>query len=390
MTLTSGEPGNAIVGSDHVGWICKYSMVRANVINQALLDSLLTGNCHSPVARVYLEDSATAVQTEIGQLTTFFRAENQKSSFKGVFSGTVRPEKLSSSYTNLYRSNMTPTLANYFIIKAGYHFDGSEILVSLFKGVMKDRAATYGTTAGLNINGFDFADRLEGAPGIWSGDDYPTAQSLAIAILNSAGITTYSFNGFTDFSISGISFNNQNGLDTITRLAGFQGTTSWYFDGAGIFNMSDVPTDTTVKYDYSNAPAQSLEFQTTSRDIITDVNIVGNGIALQRQTDSSDQALYGFINNVHQNSIISTQAEAIAAADLIINESRKNDVSLTVAFNPFLVIDDVININHAETGDADKKYRVTGFTHFFDAETFKTRITAEEVSPTLPTINTVP
>jgi hypothetical protein len=91
-----------------------------------------------------------------------------------------------------------------------------------------------------------------------------------------------------------------------------------------------------------------------------------------------------------QNSLIASDAEAIVAADRIINESRKKNCNFSVPFNPFVVTDEIVSVQHEEISGA-VKYRITGFTHWFDGNqaTAKTSIQCEEVSPTVPAIYTV-
>lgn len=389
MTIHTGDLGSVtVVGSDHVGWQSTYSTLLVNIVNSDLIDAILSGNVLEPMVRVYLEKLSDGSLTEIGTITTYCRAENKKQSRKGVFSGTLKPEKISSEFTDLFTTESFPSYDYSMVIKAGYIWEGTEVLAPIFKGVSKDRFSSYGRGGGsLNLNGFDYTEKLETTYGTWSGTSYGTAQNLVTAILNDAGLIDYDFSGFTDFSISGVEFVNNNGLEVISRIAGYS-VVSWYFDGDGTFIMRDIPTDTDVKYDYSDAPAQSLEIITSSRQILTQVNVVGNGVTIVRQTDSDDVKKYGLINQPIQNTLISTQAEAITAADNLINERRKQKIALTTSFNPFIYIDDIISVSHQEIGD-DQKYRITGFTHWFNGQSAKTRMEAEEVNPTLPTILTV-
>jgi len=390
MSLTSGEVGSAVIGSDHVDWVCKYLQVKTNLINEDLLNSILTGNFQNPMVRVYSEDATTGVQTEIVGMS-FISIRNNKRSTKGTFSATLKPEKLGASYTTLYETELPANNTKYFVVKAGYIFEGSEILVPILKGVIKDRRPTYGrASTSINFNGFDFAELLDQTIGVFNG--YATAKTLMTYVLNLAGLNAADFSQFTDFSISGVDFNNNTGLEVVERLSTYKGEFTFYFSGAGTLVVKDLPTDTDSKYTYPSTNLQGFSPTSSSRDKITEVVINGTNVAITRQTDSTDRAKWGGINRVNlQNSIITTTSAAETAGDNLINESRKEKGSFNAVYNPFLYIDDIITTDFADSGDT--KYRIEGVTHTFRATdntlSTRSRLAVEDVDYTAPTITTV-
>lgn len=342
---------------------------------------------HSKI-RVYVDDVLTGSSTEIGNNVVFVRCQMERETAKGSFAITVRPEKTTTTFTNLWLQDVIPSISKRIKLRAGYLLSGVENLTTIFRGIIKDRNSAWGRSGGgINITGFDHADALEQVTGTWSGTTYGTAKPLMIKILNDALLTEWNFDGFTDFSIAGVEFVNDNGLQVFQRLKQYS-QYSFYFDGLGTFVCRDIPTDTTTKYDYSNKGMNNIAFQFSSREIVSEVNVVGNGISVLRRTGLSDQQTYGRKNQFLQNSIITTTAEAEAAADKIISESRKKNCNFQVPFNPYLVTDDIVAVTHEEISGS-VKYRVTGFTHWFDGATAKTSISCEEVSPTVPATYTV-
>jgi len=350
----------------------------------------MSKNLLEPIVRVYIDDLLAGTSTEISNNVTYARIEMRRDAAKGSFSLTVRPERLSSAYTDLWLQDVIPSVSKHVKIRAGYVLSGVENITTCFTGTIKDRNATYGRGGGaFSVTGFDLADKIEQVEGTWTGADYGTAKPFMIKILNDALVTNWNFDGFTDFSIADIDFVNDNGLQVFQRLRNYS-QFQFFFDGTGTFVCRDIPSDSVTKYDYASAPIATIAFNFSSRPFVTEVNVIGDGVTLTRRTGLSDQQRYGRVNQFLQNSIITTSAEAIAAADKIITESRKKNCNFNVPFNPYVVTDEIVSVQHEEIGGS-AQYRITGFTHWFDgnAATAKTSIQCEEVSPIIPAIYTV-
>jgi len=390
MSLTSGDAGNSRVGSDHVNWVCKYVVVKVNLINQALLNLILSGNVQSPLLRFFVRDRTTGSETEITRAVTNVTVRQNKRGSKASWTATFKPERISPTFTDLWLTDLSADFNKFVVIRAGYIFEGVEVLVPILTGVKLDRLPYYGReSSSIVLNGFDFGELVEGVPGVHSG--YTQAKDLMIFLLNQAGVTSMDFTGFTDFSISGIEFNNNNALEIFERLSNFYGEFTWYFDGDGTFVARDLPVDTTPKYLIQNNTL--FEPSSNARDKITEVVVTGNGSVVTRRTDSADRQKYGGIRRVNlQNSIILSEAEAIIAADNLINESRKDRGGFSTSFNPFLFIDDIVTLNHEENS-GNRDYRITGWTHSFSASETSinahSRYSAESVDYEAPTIGTV-
>lgn len=389
MTIRRGTIQNSYVSSDHVGWQTVGFFVTLDLRNQTLIGAYFNGDPLIPICRVSVEKVSTGVETQIPGLVISLRVSTNKDSNRGTFSFHLKPKKLGTDFSNLFGTELD-TSYDYFVkIKAGYIIGGNEILVPLMKGHTLDRFPAFGpNSSAMTIHGADFSEKLEKTTGIISG--ITTAVGVLTRVNNNAGLNLINTMNYTDFTLpTGFSFNNNNGLEIINRIADFNGAV-WYFDGSGIFTIRDKDNLENPTEDYSLPTSRVNVFKPdkTIRRVLTRVNIVGDGVSKTRQTDSADRAKFGENRpKTIQNSLITTEAQAISVADIEINDSRKDKGSMVVDFFPYFYIQTIVKTSHQEVG-TDIKYRVNGFTHFFNGETkiFKTSLSSERTDFDNPNI----